>query len=106
MVTLLEVAARKSAPVRKGSSVAVAESALVMRSCAPSAAMEPIAVARVVAQEVPMSKQQSSGPSAQNNQGIPSEGHGGSNKNGSGGNPQNTNTKGSGAQKRQQQKKR
>ena len=54
-----------------------------------------------------MSKNQSQGPGTQNNpQGIPKEGHGGSNTKNSGGNPQNTNTKGSGAQKRQRQKKR
>jgi hypothetical protein len=53
-----------------------------------------------------MSKK-SSGPGTQNNpQGIPQEGHGGSNAKGGGANSQNTNTKGSGAQKRQQQKKR
>ena len=50
---------------------------------------------------------QSSGPGTQSNpQGIPQEGHGGSNAKGGGTNPQNTNTKGNGAQKRQQQKKR
>jgi hypothetical protein len=53
-----------------------------------------------------MSKK-SSGPGTQNNpQGIPQEGHGGSNAKGGGANSRNTNTKGSGAQKRQQQKKR
>jgi hypothetical protein len=63
---------------------------------------------RFSAKELSMSKNQSQGPGTQNNpQGIPTEGHGGSNtKGGGGGNPQNTNTKGSGAQKRQQQKKR
>ena len=54
-----------------------------------------------------MSKNQSQGPGSQNNpQGIPKEGHGGSNTRGTGGSSQNTNTKGSGAQKRQQKKKR
>ena len=49
----------------------------------------------------------SKGPAGQKNpQGIPQEGHGGSNAKGGGANPQNTNTKGSGAKKRQQQKKR
>ena len=48
----------------------------------------------------------SSGAGGQNPQGIPQEGHGGSNAKGSGANPQNTNTKGRGAQTRQQQKKR
>jgi hypothetical protein len=54
-----------------------------------------------------MSKNQTQGPGSQNNpQGLPKEGHGGSNARGTGGSSQNTNTKGSGAQKRQQQKKR
>jgi hypothetical protein len=53
-----------------------------------------------------MSKKSSGTGGQKNPQGIPQEGHGGSNKKGSGTNPQNTNTKGSGAQKRQQQKKR
>ena len=54
-----------------------------------------------------MSKKQSQGPGSQNNpQGIPKESQGGSNTGGTGGSSQNTNTKGSGAQKRQQQKKR
>ena len=54
-----------------------------------------------------MSKNQSQGPGTQSNpQGIPKEGQGGSNTRGAGGSAQNTNTKGSGAQKRQQQKKR
>ena len=54
-----------------------------------------------------MAKNQPQGPGTKNNpQGIPQEGHGGSNTRGSGGSSQNTNTKGSGAQKRQQQKKR
>jgi hypothetical protein len=48
-----------------------------------------------------------SGPGTQNNpQGIPREGGGGSNVRGAGKASQNTNTKGSGAQKRQQKKKR
>jgi len=51
--------------------------------------------------------QETKGSAGQKNlQGIPQEGHGGSNAKGGGANPQNTNTKGSGAQKRQQQKKR
>jgi hypothetical protein len=54
-----------------------------------------------------MSKNQSQEHGLKDNSGaVPQEGHGGSNKRGSSGNPQNTNTKGSGAQKRQQQKKR
>jgi hypothetical protein len=54
-----------------------------------------------------MSKKQSQGPGSQNNpQGIPKEGHGGSNTRGTQGSSQNTNTKGGGAQKRRQQKKR
>ena len=54
-----------------------------------------------------MGSNQSLGPGTGNNpQGIPQEGHGGSNAKGGSGNPQNTDTKGSGAQKRQQQKKR
>ena len=51
----------------------------------------------------------SGGPGTRNNpQGIPKEASGGSNAKGKGGGKaaQNTNTKGSGAQKRQQQKKR
>ncbi len=49
-----------------------------------------------------------SGPGAQNNpRGIPPEARGGSNeRGGQHAAPQNTNTKGNGAQKRQQQKKR
>ena len=51
--------------------------------------------------------QKSKGSAGQKNpKGVPQEGHGGSNVKGGGSNPQNTNTKGSGAQKRQQQKKR
>jgi hypothetical protein len=54
-----------------------------------------------------MSGKQSEGPGTQNNpKGIPQEGRGGSNAKGSAKAPQNTNTKGSGAQKRQQEKKR
>ena len=50
-----------------------------------------------------MSKKQSQGPGSQNNpKGIPKEGQGGSNARGTGGSSQNTNTQGSGAQKRQQ----
>jgi hypothetical protein len=61
---------------------------------------------KIILQEALMSNQ-SSGPGTQKNpQGIPQEGHGGSNAKGGGTNPQNTNTKGQGAQKRQQQKKR
>ena len=54
-----------------------------------------------------MTKNQSQGTGTRNNpQGIPQEGHGRLNTRGTSGNPQNTNTKGSGAQKLQQQKKR
>jgi hypothetical protein len=54
-----------------------------------------------------MGQKQSSGPGTQNNpQGIPQEGHGGSNVRGAGKTAQNTRTKGNGAQKRQQKKKR
>ncbi len=54
-----------------------------------------------------MSKNQSQSPGLKPNPGaVPQEGHGGSNVKGGGGNAQNTNTKGNGAQKRQQQKKR
>ena len=52
---------------------------------------------------------QNQGPGTQSNpQGIPQEGHGGKNSRGSGGggSPQNTNTKGNGAQKRTSEKKR
>jgi hypothetical protein len=50
---------------------------------------------------------QNQGPGTQNNPyGIPQEGHGGKNSRGSGGSPQNTNTKGNGAQKRKSEKKR
>lgn len=54
-----------------------------------------------------MAKAASGGPGTRNNpQGIPKEASGGSNAKGGGKAAQNTNTKGSGAQKRQQKKKR
>jgi hypothetical protein len=54
-----------------------------------------------------MAKAASGGPGTRNNpQGIPTEASGGSNAKGGGKAAQNTNTKGSGAQKRQQKKKR
>jgi hypothetical protein len=54
-----------------------------------------------------MPKRPSKGSSSEKAaEGVPKPGQGGSNKGGSGQNPQNTNTKGQGAQKRQQQKKR
>jgi len=54
-----------------------------------------------------MGGKQSSGPGTQNNpKGIPQEAHGGSNVRGASRTAQTTKSKGNGAQKRQQKKKR